>query len=66
MTNKALSRAFRFSARSLKPKRFSMKTYFGFTPQRGNKWKHASGSFFGTCHSQKQQFASSILILVIF
>jgi hypothetical protein len=35
-----------FSIRSLPPKTLSIETYFGFRPQRENKRKHASGSFF--------------------
>jgi hypothetical protein len=44
--NKALPHVFLHSTQSLEPKTFSMKTYFTFTPQRGNKQKHASGLFF--------------------
>jgi hypothetical protein len=44
--NKAPSPAFRLSTRPLETETFLIKTYFGFTPQRGNNWKHTSELLF--------------------
>jgi hypothetical protein len=47
---------------------FISKKKIGFTPPGGNKWKHASGSFFRDVFSQKQtakQFKSNVVTMVI-